>query len=121
MLLSAILATYSILIALQKYFLRIVLHSKLWLLIRHDPRDLLHVMQPSIEHPERMLSFILIIKFYSEIDFQENQRVNWKFNDHSSGFYGRYFGQRAPKAVGSIALRFSNEERFTMRFNMINI
>ena len=44
--------------------------------------------------------------------------MNWNFDDHSSGFYSHYFGKTASKTIGSIALRFSNEESFTMGFNV---
>lgn len=58
------------------------------------------------------------IKEETAIDFSSGQKLAYKFDDHSSGYFGRYFFRRASKTVGTIALKISENEHFKMRFNL---
>lgn len=58
------------------------------------------------------------IKKETPVTFAKGDKVACKFDDHSSGYWGRYIGKKASQSVGTIALKFGENEFFEMRFNL---
>ncbi len=60
------------------------------------------------------------IKKESLVTFDLGQKVAYKFDDNSSGFWGRYIQKRGSETVGTIAVQLGNNEIFEMRFDLKN-
>lgn len=66
----------------------------------------------------KVADWLFGIKKESSVSFAPGQKIASKFDDHSSGFYGRYLKKRESKTVGTLAIKVGHEQVFEMRFNV---
>ncbi len=62
--------------------------------------------------------WLFSIKTETAVIFAAAQKAAFKFDDNSSGFWGRYVNKTSSQTVGTIALQLGEKEIFEMRFNL---
>ncbi len=58
------------------------------------------------------------IKEETSLIFAAAQKAAWKFDDFSSGCFGRYWHKRSSATLGRIALKLGEKEIFELKFNL---